>query len=409
MLKFLHFADLHLGVENYGRIDPQTGLSTRLADFLRSFDYLVTHAQDEGADLVIFAGDAFKTRDPSPTHQREFARRIHRLARDLGIPTFLLVGNHDLPNAADRAHSIEIFDTLAIENVWVARRPGLHRIDTRHGPVQIVALPWVTRSSLLTRDEFKNLSIADLQQTMVDKIERILVGEAGLVSQLDPALPTILVAHGTVQGAVYGSERSVMLGHDLALPPSFFTHPAFDYVALGHIHKHQSLSATPPIVYCGSLERIDFGEAGERKGFVEVDLEKGQAQWRFVPVPARRFVNIEVKVAGENPTQQVLDAIAAHIIDEAIVRLTIETTAAANALLDDAAIRRALATASHVAAIAHEIERTTRLRLGSQESIEALTPRQVLERYLVARQTPSERTELLLRYADDLLAAEPTP
>ena len=83
MIKILHFADLHLGVENYGRLDPQTGLSTRLADFLRCFDFLVDHAAHHDVDLALFAGDAFKTRDPSPTYQREFARRIRRLAHDL--------------------------------------------------------------------------------------------------------------------------------------------------------------------------------------------------------------------------------------------------------------------------------------------------------------------------------------
>ncbi len=403
MIKLLHFADLHLGMENYGRLDPQTGLSTRLVDFLRVFDHLVEFAEAEAVDLVIFAGDAFKTRDPSPTYQREFARRIHRLARELGIPTFLLVGNHDLPNAASRAHAIEIFDTLEVENVLVARRPDTYRVDTKNGPVQIVALPWVTRSALLTRDEYKNLNLEEIHQLMLDKLDRALLGDGGLVSRLDPALPTVLVAHGTVHGAVYGSERSVMLGRDLVLPLSLVRHQAFDYVALGHIHKHQCLCDDPPVVYSGSLERIDFGEASERKGFILVELEKGHADWRFVPVNARRFIAIDVRADGEDPTQQVLNAIAQHPIADAIVRLTIHTTAEVEARLDDAAIRQALAPAFYVAAISREVKRPSRLRLGSQESIETLTPREILERYLIARQTPPERIEQLLRYADEIL------
>jgi len=403
MIRILHFGDLHLGIENYGRFDPQTGLSSRLADFLRAFDQLVDFAARETVDLVVFAGDAFKTRDPSPTYQREFARRIHRLACQLDIPTFLLVGNHDLPNAASRAHAVEIFDTLNVENVWVARRPDVYRINTRRGPVQVVALPWIIRSALLAHDDYKNLNLEEINQLMLSKLENLILGEAGLVSRLDPALPTIMVAHGTVQGAVYGSERSVMLGRDLVLSPSLIRHPAFDYVALGHIHKHQCLFDDPPAVYCGSLERIDFGEAAERKGFVVVDLEKGRVEWRFVPVNARRFVTIHVQADGDNPTQSVLDTIAQHPIADAVVRLIIQTTAQAEPLLNDAAIRQALAPAFHIAAIAREVERPTRLRLGSQESIGALTSRQILERYLIARQTPPERIELLLRYADEIL------
>jgi exonuclease SbcD len=264
-------------------------------------------------------------------------------------------------------------------------------------------LPWIIRSALLAREDYKNLNLEEINQLMLDKLENLVLGETGLVSRLDPTLPTIMVAHGTVQGAVYSSERSVMLGHDLVLPPGLMHHPAFDYVALGHVHKHQCLFDDPPVVYCGSLERIDFGEAAERKGFVVVDLEKGRADWRFVPVNARRFVTIRVQTDGDNPTQSVLDAIAQHPIADAVVRLTVQTTAQAEPLLDDAVIRRALAPAFHIAAITREVERPTRLRLGSQESIEALTPRQILERYLIARQTPPERIELLIRYADKIL------
>ena len=404
MIRMLHFGDLHLGMENYGRLDPQTGLSSRVVDFLRSFDRLVDFAAEEAVDLVVFAGDAFKTRDPSPTYQREFASRIRRLARELRIPTFLLVGNHDLPNAASYAHAIEIFDTLEVENVWVARRPDAYRIETRHGPVQIVALPWVTRSALLTREEYKNLDLEAIHQLMLDKLENLLFGEAGLVSRLDPAVPTVLVAHGTIQGAVYGSERNVMLGRDLVLPPSFVRHPAFDYVALGHIHKHQCLFDDPPVVYCGSMERIDFGEEDEPKGFVFVELARGQARWRFIPVDARRFVTIRVRADGSDPTRQVLEAIARHPIDDAVVRLIIQTSPESEPLLDDGAIRQALEPAFYIAAVVREVERPMRLRLGSQESIEALTPRQLLERYFVARQLPPERIEQLLRYADELMA-----
>src|SRR4030042_1219134 len=111
MIRILHFADLHLGVETYGRVDAATGRSTRLLDFLRALDELVDYAVEERVDLVLFCGDAYKSREPSQTHQREFARRVRRLV-DAGIPVFLLVGNHDLPAAVSRATSLEIYDTL---------------------------------------------------------------------------------------------------------------------------------------------------------------------------------------------------------------------------------------------------------------------------------------------------------
>ncbi|MQY67529.1 MAG: exonuclease SbcCD subunit D, partial [Dehalococcoidia bacterium] len=84
-MKILHFADLHLGVESYGRIDPTTGLSSRLLDFLKALDQLVDYAIDNKVDLVLFCGDAYKSREPTQTQQREFARRIYRLSSS-GIP-----------------------------------------------------------------------------------------------------------------------------------------------------------------------------------------------------------------------------------------------------------------------------------------------------------------------------------
>ena len=404
MIRVLHFADLHLGVENYGRLDPATGLSSRIGDFLNVFDTLVDYALREGMDLVLFAGDAFKTRTPSPTYQREFARRIRRLAEG-GPQVFLLVGNHDFPQVAGRAHTIEIFQTLDVPNVHVAHKTALVPIQTQHGPVQIVALPWVVRSALLTRDANRSLNLDEINTLILRRLEeQLFTGDDALVRQLDLDVPTILAAHATVLGAKYGSERSVMLGNDLVLPTGLVQHRAFDYVALGHIHKHQAIAENPPVVYSGSPERIDFGEEKEPKGFVVVELQKGKADWRFVELPARRFVTIEVGADLPDPTAVVLAAIARHDISQAVVRLAIRLTPPAEALLDEGAIRKALEPAFYVAAVAKEVERPSRLRLGGQETIAMLTPHQLLERYFQQRQTPPNRLEVLLRYADELFA-----
>src|SRR4030043_2113631 len=164
-MKILHFADLHLGMETYGGVDPATGLSTRLIDVLKVLDEVVEYAVDNDVDLVLFCGDAYKNRDPSQTQQREFAKRLRRLSEN-GIPVFLLVGNHDLPNAVGRATAVEIFDTLAVQNMTVASRPGKCCIQTKNGPIQIVALPWLRRSALLAREEDKNLSLDQLNQRL---------------------------------------------------------------------------------------------------------------------------------------------------------------------------------------------------------------------------------------------------
>jgi exonuclease SbcD len=77
----LHFSDLHIGMESYGRTDPDTGVSTRVRDFLRRMDEMIDYARDHDVDLAVFAGDAFKSRNPTPTFQREFDYRVQDLAK----------------------------------------------------------------------------------------------------------------------------------------------------------------------------------------------------------------------------------------------------------------------------------------------------------------------------------------
>ena len=73
------------------------------------------------------------------------------------MPTFIVVGNHDVPNAMQRANTVEIYSTLAIPQVTIAQRPGVHVLDTRAGRVQVVALPWLSRAYLLGNKELRNL------------------------------------------------------------------------------------------------------------------------------------------------------------------------------------------------------------------------------------------------------------
>ena len=407
MIKVVHFADVHLGVENYGRLDPHTGLSTRLTDFLAGIDTVIDTALRIEADLVVFSGDAYKTRDPSPTYQREFARRIRRLSKE-GLPTVLVAGNHDVPNAVGRAHTMEIYRTLDVEHVYVARSPDVLDIETAHGPVQVGVLPWIVRSALLARQEYKNRSLDEVDSLLLERIEMLLSGPEGLRSRLKPDVPHILAAHGTVQGAVYGSERSVMLGQEIVLPLNLVKDPSWDYVALGHIHKHQALEAErdPPVIYAGSIERIDFGEEKEPKGFVIAEVERGHCDWQFERLDARQFVTIPVTADGDDPTEQVVQAIRRAAVKDRVVRVIISTTPDRDVLLRENEIRRALSDAFYIAAIVHNVVRPERIRLGSQEDISGLTPIQALERYLQVKETPCERIEALTHHAKLLLASE---
>ena len=403
-MRILHFADLHLGVESYsGGINPETGLSWRLHDFLGAIDELVAYALESDIDLVLFCGDAYKSREPSQTHQREFARRIWKLA-SAGTPVFLLIGNHDLPNAIGRATTMEIFRTLEIENVTVANAPGNYRVETKAGPLQVVALPWARRSVLLSREETKNLTLDEVNE----RLEGIITERLNLeVAALDLSLPAILAAHVSLSNARSGSERGMIMGYDYVLLQSNVANPAFDYIALGHIHKKQVLGENPPVVYPGSLQRIDFSEEEDEKGFFVVEIstqEQGRrVSHEFHPVKARRFLSIRVNIGVQeaDPTQAVLGAIARHDIADAIVRVQVAIPEQLVGELKEGEIRRALKDAHFIAAIALDVARERRPRVAGW-SAEGVTPLEALQEYLKVKKTEVE-PKLLLEYGERLI------
>jgi exonuclease SbcD len=401
-INVLHFADIHVGMENYGHVDSSTGINTRVIDFLRRFDEVIDYGLTHDVDLVIFAGDAFKTRDPSPTLQREFARRVKRFV-DANVPVVMLVGNHDLPAMEKKASSIDIYRTLAVPNVIVGWQEELHVIETKRGKVQVATAPYPMRNRLMSQAEHKGKSIEELDKSLQE-----IVGDniRALAQQLDPTLPSILTGHFTVSGATYGSERSVMIGRDVAVLKSVLTEGAWDYVALGHIHKHQNLAdGYPAIVYPGSLERIDFGEEKEAKGFCWVELDKGNTTWQFVPVKARPFLTINVDVREEDdPTMAVQAATAEHDLTDAIVRVNVRLRPEQDASLRERDIRAAMRDADYIAAINRQADREVRERLGGL-SPEGLTPKQLLQKYLFAKNVDDDRIDLLLNHAERLIEA----
>ncbi|OQY26503.1 MAG: hypothetical protein B6I38_11235, partial [Anaerolineaceae bacterium 4572_5.1] len=247
-------------------------------DFLKSLDTIVNAAVDEKVDLVIFAGDAYKDRNPAPTFQREWGKRIMRLSK-AGIPTLLLVGNHDLSPALGRAHALAEFHTLSVPHVQIIDQPRfISPPGIENLPLQILAIPWLSRSRMMAYLNLQTNDIGEIHQAMESRLGNII---SKWLDEADPDLPIILTAHASVHGATYGGERTVMLGKDLVLPGSLVRDPRLDYVALGHIHKHQNLNpegVMPPIIYPGSIERVDFGEAQDDKFYVIAEIEQGNTK-----------------------------------------------------------------------------------------------------------------------------------
>ncbi len=403
-MRLLHFADAHIDMANYGRHDPETGLPLRVLDFLKSLDAIIAAAITEKVDLVIFAGDAYRDRSPAPTFQREWGRRIIRLSQ-AGIRTLLLVGNHDLSPAIGRANAIQEFETLAVPYVSVLSRPQFLSAEQLGLPVQVIAIPWVSRSGLVAATD---TSPADGAEVFTNIEQRLTELVEGWLAQADPLLPTILTAHASVQGAQYGSERTVMLGADLVLPGSLVKDHRLDYVALGHIHKPQDLNenAHPPVIYPGSIERVDFGEAGDDKFFIIAEVEKGhtRVEWRQL-TGVRPFIDRFIQLESPEHVTETLERTlpAPEQLADAILRLTVDYPREWDPLIDEAALRRYAEAAFEF----HLIKRPqieSRIRLPADQTVSSLSPLELLDQYW--RASKAEDAEMLQRMAKEIMEEE---
>ncbi len=413
-VKLLHTADIHLGYETHGRLNPETGLNSRLHDFAESFRFMVRRAVEEEVDLFLFCGDAYRTADPTPTQQKLFAECLRPVA-EAGIPIAMIVGNHDHPVSFGKASSVDIFGFLT-GRVHIFRRPTFCApgkehppIETPSGPLQLIALPWPIRSLLLSKEEHRRKTPEEVR-TFIEELYAGFVQQAA--TELDPALPAVVAGHFTVQGAeVGGSERTSLIAHEPKFTVGQLTPPGVDYVALGHIHKYQDRNLEafergdgPPVVYPSSLERISFKEHDAEKGFVLVEIDASAeasggktTRYTFVPTPARRFVPIEVNaVEAADPTGTIVGAIKLRDVRDAVVRVRYRIDESQIAQVDLRAIREALAEADTVAAVERVVDPAERKRTTSVRRDATL--KEALSQYVAQH-------EALSPLRDDLLAA----
>lgn len=272
----IHAADAHLGVTRYHKIDPDTGLNIRMMDFCRAFEYLISQVTELNPDAFIFSGDLFDRVNPT-NFIRKFAQdQLKRLSQKK-IPTFLIPGNHETPRSKGVKNPLALY--LDIPHIHI----GLTPFQKDAGPYSIAGVPFVS-----------------------DPLPHI--------PTLQPGRTNILMLHCVIEGAVWGSERFMEYVDETVKPRTL---PPYDYIALGHVHKHQKIST---MVYAGSLERYDFNEKDEKKGFVIYD-----GDYEFVVMPSRDMVDITYDCTEKNAFQ-ITEETTSFLTDihDKIIRLTLK-------------------------------------------------------------------------------------
>ena len=352
MIQFIHTADVHFGMENYGRIDPKTGIHTRLLDFERAFNFCIDVALEKKVDFFLFSGDAYKTTTPSPTQQKLFIKSLLRLHK-AGIPIVLVIGNHDNPLSFGKAHALDLFGEIPLDGFHVIAKPTTVTLNTKNGPINIVGIPWPTRNTISLSAGYALKSAAHITDYISQAVAHII---SNLAAQLDPTIPAVLAGHLTVSSGIFsGSEKRAIYGSDPILLPSQLAIEPFDYVGLGHLHRYQNLNAHgyPAVVYSGSIERIDFGERKEEKGFCLVSIpEKGKAFHEFIKTPARTFIQIEVIIQETgDQTEHIIQEIKKHTITDAVLKIMYHLPDSKKDRVDLAAVQRACTSALYIVGI----------------------------------------------------------
>ena len=260
-MRFLHIADLHLG--------RQMNDLSLLPDQEYILQQIVSIADGERADAVLIAGDVYQRSSPQAEAMALFDSFVSRLV-NLGKQVFIISGNHD------SALRISYFSSLI-------KSSGVYVTEAFDGTLQSVALRdrdgeivvWML--PFLRPSQVKRMLPEEKIATYQDAVEAVL-----RQTPVDPKVRNILLCHQFITGCETSDSEERAVGGLDNIDASVFD--AFDYVALGHIHKPQRVHRDT-LRYAGSPLKYSFSEANHHKSVTIVDVpEEGDVVVRAVPV-----------------------------------------------------------------------------------------------------------------------------
>jgi exonuclease SbcD len=239
---------------------------------------------------VLVTGDVFDSGAPPARAEAVVYRFFKRIGRT-GAQSVVIAGNHDSGVRLEAWGELaELVGVHAVGRPRPPDRGGVIELTTRAGEIAVVAaIPFAAPRTLVTALELASDDTTAMQG-YADRLRQVI---ARCSSRFRTGAVNLLCLHTHLDGAVFtSSERRVHLGDEWAATPQALP-PSAHYVALGHIHKPQSVTAPSPAEYAGSPLQLDFGEAGEAKSFVRVDAVAGRpAQIHRVPYRGGRALTV---------------------------------------------------------------------------------------------------------------------
>ncbi|MBD5401783.1 exonuclease SbcCD subunit D [bacterium] len=249
-MKFMHLADLHIGkrVNEFSMIDDQKYILSQIISLVKA----------ENLDGVIIAGDIYDKSIPSIEAIEVFENFIEQLVR-LNVPAYIVSGNHD------SVERLSAFSNLILANkIYISRSYNGHIEPIIHGNVVLWLLPFIRPADV--RRFYPDVEIGSYEGAVKKVVEDF---------DIDESKTNILVAHQFVTANGKKPETSESETCSLGTLDSidFTVFEKFDYVALGHIHKPQSMGRKE-VRYCGSPLKYSFSEVNQNKNISVLDISK---------------------------------------------------------------------------------------------------------------------------------------
>jgi len=291
-MKIIHFSDTHLGYSEGTKTDTETGINLREADIYRAFSRVVDYIAQLKPDLIVHSGDLFDNPRPSNRTINFALKEIKRISK-LDIPFVLISGNHSTPRVRT---SGSIFESFALfDNI----RPvyGLDYQQININGIAIHCLPHMLTEQEMQR-AFNNLKPNPRSDA------NIIVAHAGITAQTQYKMGEF--NEQIVPFSTLAKKRN------------------FDYIALGHYHRNVKLADNA--YYAGSTERFSFDDAAQDKGFLLVNLDKGNPDAKFMPLDIREMFLIEPIDCADLTVHKIIKTLEKRInnkIKDNIVHVTL--------------------------------------------------------------------------------------
>lgn len=317
-MRFAFFSDIHYGEsENYGKINPETGLNTRLEDIHQAFNGFVDYVLDptKGIDVVVIGGDLYKSRKPTPTQQRLFSLILvrfleHNKVSEKKITVIIFTGNHDIQRS-EKAHSTSSIAELTkfyANDILITDESYTRIFEKDDEKVLLCTIPYLYRQKL---GMSSNNQVVELYRGLIK--DALRSGE--------DATCKIFAGHQTVEGCSITEYQDLNSFNEIIIPTDSFV--GFDFVSQGHIHTYQVVQKSNPcIVYQGNPIQLEFDQVSE-KGFIVYDTKL--KKHKRVLIEAIKFVRLDIDTSEreEDATTEILKELQARSkeIKDSIVKI----------------------------------------------------------------------------------------